>query len=220
MAGCLQPHVCVAQSAPSRKTSAPDSALVLSISAFGGNVALSQGASLSVIDVTTGASGVSQEFQPRFSGGLRADGEAGRFCRVALEGSLAWVKSPITLTRGALVQHKTISLMESDIALLVLAQAPLPIVRPYAGAGPALLITHADEQGGYRFAAGLRCVAGVQVLVGQRFYAFVEGRFAWLADRRYTFDALGVQDSEYATMAADVHGSHRAFVIGAGWRIH
>ena len=203
--------ICLAQT--------PTSETAATVSLFGGNITMGSGASLRLKDALEGSSGVSGVFRPRFNIGLRIEGHR-RWFGLALETSSTLVESPVTMTRWGLPQsRRTIRYMETGGSVLAMVRAPLPVLQPYAGFGPTVLVNHADSEGSVGLTAGLLFVAGTQVWFGRRVFGFAEARYNLLPDRHYTFDVRGMQDPVYPTMAATVSGSHSSIVFGIGLRL-
>jgi hypothetical protein len=199
--------------------SASGSDVRMSFSGFAGGLSLGASATLSVVDAATNRTGISQEFVSQWAGGLRMDGEVGPHWRVALDFSLGSFGSPVTIGGSQAADRRTVSLLETGFALSALVEARQTAFQPYAGGGPAVLITDYNSQGGIDLAFGLRGVAGARIFINRSLYAFAEGRIDLFADRTYRLDYLGRQTGEFPTMVVTLHGAPRAFVFGIGMRV-
>lgn len=203
--------VCLAQT--------PTSETAATVALFGGNITMGSGASLRLKDALEGSSGVSGVFRPRFNIGLRIEGHR-RWFGIALETSSTLVESPVTMIRWGVPQsRRTIRYMETGGSVLAMVRGPLPVLQPYAGVGPSVLVNHADSEGGVGLTAGLLLVAGIEVSAGRRLFGFAEARRSLLPSRDYSFNAFGIQDGLLPTLAATVSGSHSSIVFGLGLRL-
>jgi hypothetical protein len=189
----------------------------ISFAFFGGSTYMGRGASLSLRDLTNDSCGVTTDFRPRFTAGVKTDAYGEGLLGLMLDGAVTMVDSPIRATNGSTVQHKIIRFMDTAGSLLGVVRGKWSVGRPYAGLGPTILVTHVDNEGGFKLAAGMLFVAGARLRVGRKAFGFAEGRYHLLPDRHYTFDALGIQDPPFPTIAVTVSGNYGSVVFGVGY---